>query len=98
ATYGKHPSGDAPLWAPGALPLLGLLAREAAAVRAALGTAGAVLAASAVAGLVPLAALMAAMAYRSDGGRSIGGARAVYVALASFKRFAFLLVAVGLGQ
>jgi hypothetical protein len=96
--YGRHPSGDAPLWNPGALPLLGMLVREANGVRGALGAAGAVLVVGAFAGLVPLAALMVSMANATRDGRGIGAPRTIEGALQRFRPFAIMLLVVGIGQ
>jgi hypothetical protein len=98
ASYGRHPLGDAPLWDAGALPLLGLLAREANGVRAATGAACVVLALGVLAGLVPLAALMIAIASAMPDGRPIGGARAIAGALRAFRPFGRLLLLVGIAQ
>ncbi len=98
AAYGRHPGGDAPHWAPGSLPLLGLLSREANGVRAATTTAAAVLMFGAVAGLVPLAALMISISRATRDGRAIGGARTVDAALRAFRPLAILLVLMGVGQ
>jgi hypothetical protein len=98
SSYGRHPLGDAPLWDPGALPLLALLSREANGVRAASGAAAVVLVLSVLAGLVPLAALMIAIANAMPDGRTIGGARAIAGALRAFRPFGRLLVFVGIVQ
>jgi hypothetical protein len=52
----------------------------------------------AVAGLVPLAALMTAMAHATHGGHRIGGARALGGAARSFQPLALLLVAVSVAE
>jgi hypothetical protein len=98
AAYARHSTGDAPLWEPGALPLLGLLSREANGVRAATTTAALVLVLAAVAGLVPLAALMISMSSATREGRAIGGARTVEGALRVFRPLGVLLVVIGVGQ
>jgi hypothetical protein len=98
SSYGRHPLGDAPLWDAGALPLLGLLSRETNGVREATGTAAAVLVLSVLAGLVPLAALMIAIASAMPDGRGIGAARAIAAALRAFRPFSRLLVFVGILQ
>ncbi len=98
AAYGHHPEGDAPLWDPGALPLLGLLSREANGVRAATTTAAFVLLFGAIAGLVPLAALMISISSATREGRAIGGARTVEAALRKFRSFAQMLALMGVGQ
>ena len=100
AAYGRHPRGDAPLWDAGALPLLGLLSREANGVRAATTTAAVVLLFGAVAGLVPLAALMVSISTATRDGRAIGGARTVArgVSARSGRSAMLLLVLMGVGQ
>jgi hypothetical protein len=86
------------LWDPGALALLGLLSREANGVRAATATAAFVLLFAAIAGLVPLAALMISISSGTRDGRAIGGARTVEAALRTFRPFGLLLGAVSVGQ
>ncbi len=98
AAYGRHSEGDAPLWRPGSLPLLGLLSREANGVRAATTTAALTLLLATVAGLVPLAALMFSISRSTLDGRAIGGARSVDGALRMFRPLALLLGVVGVGQ
>jgi hypothetical protein len=72
ATYGNDPRGDGVLWTPGSHALLDFLWREAHGVSAALRGAAWVLLVGAVAGVVPLAALMVAIAGAggAPGGRS----------------------------
>jgi hypothetical protein len=98
SAYGRNPQGDAALWDPGALPLLGLLAREANGVRAALGEAAVILIVGAFIGLVPLAALMASMAHATTDGGRIGAARAIERAVRALRPFVRLLVIVAIGQ
>jgi hypothetical protein len=98
ASYGRSSSGDASLWEPGSLPLLTLLSREANGVRAATGTAGAVLVLGAVTGLVPLAAAMIAMATTRRSGLGIGLGEAVGRAVGVFRPFALLFLTVTLAQ
>ncbi len=98
ATYGRHPLGDAPLWDPGSLPLLGLLSREANGVRAATTSAALVLLVASVVGLVPMAALMIAISTSTRDGRAIGGPRAVEGALRAFRPLALLLAVLWLAQ
>jgi hypothetical protein len=98
ATYGRHPQGDAPLWDPGALPLLGLLSRETNGVRAATTSAAFVLLLASVVGLVPMAALMISMATATRDGRAIGGPRAVDGALRALRPLALLLAILWLAQ
>jgi hypothetical protein len=98
AAYGRHPDADAPLWAPGSLPLLGLLSRETNGVRAATATAAFVLLLAAVAGLVPMAALMVSISTATREGRGIGGPRTLECALRAFGPLAALLVVISLAQ
>jgi hypothetical protein len=97
-TYGRNPGGDASLWDPGALPLLGLLTHEANAVRAATATAAAVLVIAAVAGLVPMAALMISISSATEDGRAIAAARSVEGALRVFRPLGVLLLLMGAGE
>jgi hypothetical protein len=98
AAYGRHPDADAPLWAPGSLPLLGLLSRETNGVRAATTTAAVVLLFGAVVGLVPLAALMISIGTATPKGRGIGLPRTIERALRVFRPLAVLLVIVSILQ
>jgi hypothetical protein len=98
AAYGRHPQGDAPLWDPGSLPLLGLLSREANGVRAATASAALVLLLASVAGLVPMAALMISISTSTPEGRAIGGPRTIEGALRVFRPLALLLGGVGVAQ
>lgn len=98
AAYGRHPAGDAPLWDPGSLPLLGLLSREANGVRAATTSAAFVLLLASVAGLVPMAALMVSMSRTTRDGRAIGGPRTFEGALRAFRPLALLLAMLWLAQ
>jgi hypothetical protein len=98
AAYGSDPRGDAPLWDDGAHALLDLLSREASAWGAAASTAAAVCLATAVAGLLPMAALMVTIAHASRDRHAPGAERAVGGALHAFPALAILLVVVGLGQ
>ena len=98
AAYGRHARGDAPLWDPGSLPLLGVLSREANGVRAATTTAALVLLLATVAGLVPLAALMISISRATREGRAIGAARTLEGALRVFRPLGVLLIVVGVGQ
>ncbi len=98
AAYGRGPAGDAPLWEGGALPLLAMLTREGNGARAALSAASVVLLLAAVAGLVPLAALLETMAFSTPGGDRIGAARALDRGLLAFRPFLRLLAIVAIGQ
>ena len=92
AAYGRHPDGDASLWAPGALPLLGLLSREANGIRASTTTAAFMLLVAAVAGLVPVAALMISISTAGRDGRSAGASLVLEAAVRTFRPFAILLL------
>ncbi len=98
AAYGRHPNGDAMLWDPGALPLLGMLSREANGTRAATGAATAVLVLGVLAGLIPLAAMMVSIGNATREGRRIGAARAVGGALGVSRPFGRMLLVVTIGQ
>jgi hypothetical protein len=96
AAYGRHPEGDAPLWAPGALPLLGLLAREGNGIRASTTTASFMLFFAAIAGLIPLAALMISISSAGTDGRAPRGSRVLEAALRTFRPFGLLLLGFGI--
>ncbi len=98
AAYGGDPRGDATLGDPGSHALLELVSRQTGGAAAAAGGAGMVLVVAAVAGLVPLAALMTAMAHATHGGHRIGGARALGGGARSFPPLALLLVAVSVAE
>jgi hypothetical protein len=98
ASYGRSPSGDAPLWDAGSLPLLSLLSREANGIRAATGAASAILVLGVLAGLVPLAAMMVSIGNTTRDKTGIGVASAVGRAVAVFRPFGLLLLAVTLAQ
>ena len=98
AAYGRHPEADAPLWAPGSLPLLGLLSRETNGVRAATTTAAIVLLLAAVIGLVPLAALMVSISTSTREGHGIGVPRTIEWALRAFRPLVVLLLVVSIAQ
>ena len=98
ATYGRHPDADAPLWAPGSLPLLGLLSQETNGIRAASTTATLVLLLGAVVGLLPMASLMVSMSTATREGRRIGLPRTLEHALRVFRPLAALLVLISILQ
>ena len=81
AAYGSHPRGDGPLGDPGAHALLAMLVRDAHGATAAASGAAIVGVLGAAAGLVPMAALMTAMAHSSRGEPRVGAARAFAGAL-----------------
>ncbi len=61
AAYGSHPKGDAPLFSPGALPLLDLLVHSRRLVSPLVVHAGLVVAVAVALGLVPTAAVLASL-------------------------------------
>jgi hypothetical protein len=61
--YGKHPSGDAPLWTPGGLPLVDLLFDARGARMETITLAGIVFLIAGFADLVPLGALVTSIAF-----------------------------------
>jgi hypothetical protein len=96
--YGRFPSSDAALWDPGGLPLLAMLAREPGGVRASTATATGVLAIAFIAGLVPLAGVMFALANAGPDGRRVGAAHAFGRALGAFRAFALLLLTMTIAE
>jgi hypothetical protein len=98
AAYGSDPRGDAPLWDAGGHALLDFVWHERHAVSALTRAAAFSLAVSLVAGLVPLAALMTAMAYETRDGRRAGLARSLAAGVRTFPPFAVLLVLFGVAQ
>jgi len=97
AAYGDDPRGDAVLWAPGSHALLDFLWHDAHGASAAVREAAAVLAAGAVAGLVPMATLMAIIA-GTGRAPSVGFARGVGEALRALPAMTLLLVVVTMTQ
>jgi hypothetical protein len=98
ATWGNGPGGDAVLWTPGGRPLIDLLFRQAAGVHAATTAAIVVLVVGAVAGLVPMAALLTTLAYATRDKRSAGFVRAMGEGLRVFPSMALLLVVAAVAQ
>jgi hypothetical protein len=98
AAYGGDARGDAPLWNAGGHALLDFLWHEAHAVSAITRAAELSLAFALVAGLVPLAALMTALAYETRHGRHAGLARSLAAGLRTFGPFAVLLVLFGVAE
>jgi hypothetical protein len=80
------------------LPLMAMLAHDASGVRASTTTAAAVLALAVVAGLVPLAAIMFALASSGLRGERIGAGRAIGRAVHAFPSFALLLFAMAAAE
>jgi hypothetical protein len=89
-------SGDAPLWAPGGHALLDWLWHDAHGLRAAVSGAEIVLALGAVAGLVPMAAMMIALTYATRDRKAAGFVRSVTGGMRVFLPMLVLLVAAGL--
>jgi len=98
AAYGNDPRGDAPLGAPGAHALLDLLRTDIHGVGAAAAGAALVAVAAVFAGLMPLAALMTAMAHATHGGHRLGASRAIGGATVVVRALAGLFVAVGTAE
>ncbi|MDP9150447.1 MAG: hypothetical protein M3O36_10975 [Myxococcota bacterium] len=98
AAYGAHPEGDTPLWEPGSRAMLDFLWRNASGFAALRREAEVVLVISAVAGLVPAAAAMFAMAHGRQGQRPAGFVPSVAGALAVLPRLAVVLVLVVVAQ
>jgi hypothetical protein len=98
AVYGNDPRGDLPLGAAGAHALLDFLRLEQHGLAGAGGGAAIVLVAATFAGLIPLAALMTAMAHATHGGHRIGAARAVGGAMDALPALGALFVAVGAAE
>lgn len=92
AAYGSDPRGDAPLWAPGGHALLDFLLREQHGLRAAMTGASLVLVVGAVAGLVPMAALMTSLAFATRERRAAGFVRCVSEGLRLFRPMLVLLI------
>jgi hypothetical protein len=68
--YGRHPSGDAPLWQPGGLPLLDLFLDARGVRRETLVAAGLVFLLAGFADLIPIGSLIAAIGYVTRDRRS----------------------------
>ena len=96
---GEGSNDDAALWKAGGHALLDALWHEAHALAALTRTAALALLVSAFAGLLPLAALMAALAYEApEGRRNAGLARSAAVGLGAFGAFGVLFVVLGFAQ
>ncbi len=106
AAFAGDPEGDARLWRSGSYALLGFLARDLHGVRAAIQGAAVVFAVGAFAGLVPLAALLVAVAdaihgprqgsLTSLGARSLRFVPALSVLLVVFALAQATLIGIGL--
>ena len=90
--------GDAPLWAPGSHALLDWLWHDAHGVRALLSASEIVLALGAVAGLVPMAAMMIALTYATRDRKAAGFVRSVGGGMRVFLPMFVLLIVAGLLQ
>jgi hypothetical protein len=98
AAYGGHARGDGPLWDAGGHVLLDLMWHEAPALSAITRAAALSLAFALVAGLVPLASMMTALAYETRHARHAGLARSIAAGIRTFAPFAALLVLFGLAE
>ena len=96
AACGREPNADAVLWQSGGHALVDTLWHETHALAALTHTAVLALVVSAFAGLVPLASLMATLAYAAPGrGRNAGLARSGALGLGAFRAFGVLIVVLG---
>jgi hypothetical protein len=98
AAWGGNAAGDAPLWAPGGHALLDWLWHDLHGLSATTRAAGIVLLAGTVAGLVPMAALMIALAYATRGRSPAGFVRSLSGGLRAFPSMLLLLVLAALAQ
>jgi hypothetical protein len=84
--------GDAPLWAPGGHALLDWLWHDAHGLRAGVRGGGMVLVLGAIAGLVPMAALLVTLAYGTRDRRATGFVRSMAEGMRAFPSMVLLLV------
>jgi hypothetical protein len=98
AAWGGNAAGDAPLWAPDGHALLDWLWHDLHGLTAVTRAAGIVLVAGTVAGLVPMAALMIALAHACRDRSPVGFVRSVSGGLRAFPSMILLLVLAGLAQ
>jgi hypothetical protein len=98
AVYGSDPRGDAPLWTPGGHALLDFALHEQHGLRGVTTGATLVLVIGAVAGLVPMAALMTSIAYATRDRRTAGFIRSVTEGLRHFRPMLVLLVIASVAQ
>jgi hypothetical protein len=70
AFYGRHPQGDAPLWQPGALPLLDLAMEGRASIAETVTLLGLALLLAALTDLLPIGALLASIGFVTRGRRA----------------------------
>jgi hypothetical protein len=98
AVYGSGPRGDATLWDAGGHAMLDFLWHGARGITPVAATGEFVLIVGAVAGLMPMAAAMFAMAYATRDSPAAGFVRSVAGALRAMPSLLLLLVVVGLMQ
>ena len=98
AAWGGNASGDAPLWAADGHALLDWLWHDAHGLTAATRGAGLVLLAGGVAGLVPMTALMIAIAYAYRDRSAAGFVRSLSGGLRAFPSMLLLLVLAALAE
>jgi hypothetical protein len=91
SAYGTHPRADAVLWDAGGLPLLDLVTRRLPELGALVAHAATVTIFAVIAGLIPSAALLACLAFATQGGRAPPPRLAVQVGVSAFLPCAILL-------
>jgi hypothetical protein len=96
--YGGGPAGDGVLWTPGGLPLLDLVGRHAAGLHSVARLGLALLAVGAVAGLVPMAAMLTQLTYATRDGRGAGLVRSLSEGVRLLPSMLLLLVLATLAQ
>ncbi len=96
ALYGRHPDGDAPLWQPGALPLMSLGLQEHGARSETVSLFGLVLAVTGFADLVPLGALLASVSFATRDRRAPSFAAAIARGAEAFPTFTSLFLTASL--
>ncbi len=96
AAYGIDHRGDAPLWAPGGRALLDFAWHEQHGLGAIASTGQAILLVALIAGSVPTAAALVAMAHADANGRKVGFVRSVAEGLRAFPALLAVLVAASL--
>lgn len=96
--YGRNPSGDAPLWQPGGLPLADLLLEAHGAGRETVIVFGLVLFVAGFADLIPIAGLIAALGYVTRERRSPPLRELLPRALAAFPTLATLYAMTALAE
>jgi len=98
AIFGRGASGDGVAWTPGAVALLDALPRNEPGLHAVTTAGFAALALGAVAGLVPLGAMLTVLTYATREGRSANVTRSLSEGLRLFPSMLLLLVLAGLAQ